>query len=367
VRDLAGEVRLDVQPCHHTLASSRRAALAALALAVGGRAQAVVGAEAAREVIRIRQGDLDEPVRVHRMALHVQVQARVGQRAMIFARTACYNRDVAAFYAKWLDDVADAQHPSGAYPDIAPRLSIPWAGAPAWADAGVIVPWTVWKMYGDRCVLRRHFGGMSRWMDFVARGNPDYLRSTELGNSYNDWLAPVDDHTPPALLATAYWAHDASLMAEISTVLDGEDEAAEYRALREKIGAAFADAFVSADGSVASGTQTAYTLALHMDLVPSSLRSSTASHLVSSIEAADWHLTTGFVGVGYLLPVLSSCGRDDVAYRLLAQRSLPSGRYMLDNGATTIWERWDGWSASRGFQSAWMNSFNHYSLGSVAE
>ncbi|HTR92356.1 MAG TPA: hypothetical protein VMI73_11505 [Trebonia sp.] len=301
------------------------------------------------------------------MALHVQVQARVGQRAMIFARTACYNRDVAAFYAKWLDDVADAQHPSGAYPDIAPRLSIPWAGAPAWADAGVIVPWTVWKMYGDRCVLRRHFGGMSRWMDFVARGNPDYLRSTELGNSYNDWLAPVDDHTPPALLATAYWAHDASLMAEISTVLDGEDEAAEYRALREKIGAAFADAFVSADGSVASGTQTAYTLALHMDLVPSSLRSSTASHLVSSIEAADWHLTTGFVGVGYLLPVLSSCGRDDVAYRLLAQRSLPSGRYMLDNGATTIWERWDGWSASRGFQSAWMNSFNHYSLGSVAE
>jgi alpha-L-rhamnosidase len=287
--------------------------------------------------------------------------------AQIFARTACYNRDVAAFYAKWLDDVADAQLPSGAFPDIAPRLHIPWAGAPAWADAGVIVPWTVWKMYGDRGVLDRHFGAMSRWMSFVGRGNPDFLRTRELGNSYNDWLAPGHDGTPPELLATAYWAHDAALMAEIAGVLGRSGEAAEYRALREKIGAAFAGAFVAADGSVASGTQTAYALALHMDLIPAGLRADAASRLVAAIEAADWHLTTGFVGVGYLLPVLSSHGCDDAAYRLLSQRSLPSWRYMLDHGATTIWERWDGWSAERGFQSAWMNSFNHYSLGSVAE
>ena len=287
--------------------------------------------------------------------------------AQIFARTACYNRDVAAFYAKWLDDVADAQLPSGAFPDIAPRLHIPWAGAPAWADAGVIVPWTVWKMYGDREVLERHFGAMTAWMTFIARGNPDFLRTRELGNSYNDWLAPGDDRTPPGLLATAYWAHDAALMAEIASALGRLDEAGEYRALREKIGAAFAGAYVAADGTVASGSQTAYALALHMGLVPEPLRSSTAAHLVAAIEAADWHLTTGFVGVGYLLPVLSSHGRSSVAYRLLSQRSLPSWRYMLDNGATTIWERWDGWSAGRGFQSAWMNSLNHYSLGSVAE
>ena len=103
-------------------------------------------------------------------------------------------------------------------------------------------------------------------------------------------------------------------------------------------------AFVAADGTVTSGTQTAYALALHMGLVPDGLRDAAASHLVAAIEAADWHLTTGFVGVGYLLPVLSSHGRDDVAYRLLSQRSLPSWRYMLDHGATTIWERWDDWS-----------------------
>jgi alpha-L-rhamnosidase len=287
--------------------------------------------------------------------------------AQIFARTACYNRDVAAFYGKWLDDVADAQFPSGAYADVAPRLNIPWAGAPAWADAGVIVPWTVWKMYADRSVLERHFGAMTAWMNFVERGNPGHLRATDLGNSYNDWLSPGRDDTPPELLATAYWAYDAALMAEIATVLGRADDAAEYRALRAKIGDAFAAEFVAADGTVKSGTQTAYTLALHMDLVPVDARAAVAGHLVAAIEDAGWHLTTGFVGVGYLLPALSATGHTAVAYRLLAQRSWPSWRYMLEHGATTIWERWDGWSQERGFQSAWMNSLNHYALGSVSE
>jgi alpha-L-rhamnosidase len=289
--------------------------------------------------------------------------------AQVFARTACYNRDVAAFFAKWLDDVADAQLPSGAFTDVAPSLTLTLtsAGAPAWGDAGVIVPWTVWKMYGDTAVLDRHFGAMTRWMDFLERANPDYLRARELGNSYNDWLAPGDDDTPHELLATAYWAHDTALMAEIADATGRADEAAGYRALRAKIGSAFADAFVTADGQVASGTQTANVLALHMNLVPDDLRAATAERLVAAIRTAGWHLTTGFAGVGYLLPVLSSTGHTDVAYRLLEQDTMPSWRYMTDHGATTIWERWDGWSAERGYQSPWMNSFNHYSLGSVGE
>jgi alpha-L-rhamnosidase len=287
--------------------------------------------------------------------------------AQIFARTACYNRDVAAFFAKWLDDVADAQLPSGAFTDIAPRLGIPWAGAPAWGDAGVIVPWTMWKMYGDTAVLRRHFSSMTAWMELLDRTNPDQLRTRDLGNSYNDWLAPGIDSTPPELLATAYWAYDAALMAEIADAIGRADDAEEYRALQAKIRSAFAGAFVSADGQVTSRTQTAYVLALHMGLIPDDLRAAAVVHLVAAIQAANWHLTTGFAGVGYLLPVLSSAGRTDVAYRLLAQRSHPSWRHMLDNGATTVWERWDGWTAERGFQSAWMNSFNHYALGSVGE
>jgi alpha-L-rhamnosidase len=287
--------------------------------------------------------------------------------AQIFARTACYNRDVAAFFAKWLDDVADAQLPSGAYPDIAPSLAIPWAGAPAWGDAGVIVPWTVWKMYGDRGILRRHFGAMAAWMDFIERVNPDWLRTRDLGNSYNDWLAPGRDDTPRELLGTAYWAHDAALMAEIADAVGRPEEAAGYRALWSKIRSAFGEAFVSGGGRVASGTQTGYVLALHMGLVPDELRAAAAGHLAAAIRDANWHLTTGFVGVGYLLPVLSSTGYTDIAYRLLSQRTFPSWRYMIDHGATTIWERWDGWSRERGFQSAWMNSFNHYALGSVGE
>ena len=293
--------------------------------------------------------------------------------AQVFAATACYNRDIASFLSKWLDDVADAQLPSGAFTDMAPRLpsagpaAFARPGAPAWGDAGVIVPWTAWKMYGDTGVLHRHLRAMTAWMDFLERANPDYLRARELGSSYNDWLAPGDDDTPHELLATAYWAHDAALMAEIADATGQAEDAAGYRALHAKIRAAFTGAFVSGDGQVASGTQTAYVLGLHMGLVPDELRAAAARHLLAAIQAAGWHLTTGFVGVGYLLPVLSSTGYTEAAYRLLAQRTAPSWRYMLDNGATTIWERWDGWSPERGFQTPRMNSFNHYSLGSVGE
>jgi len=144
-------------------------------------------------------------------------------------------------------------------------------------------------------------------------------------------------------------------------------EATGYRALHAKIRTAFSEAFVAGDGHLTSGTQTAYVLGLHMGLIPDELRAAAASHLVAAIRDADWHLTTGFVGVGYLLPVLSSTGHSDIAYRLLSQRTRPSWRYMIDNGATTIWERWDGWMEEHGFQSPWMNSFNHYSLGSIGE
>ena len=287
--------------------------------------------------------------------------------AQIFARTACLNRDVAAFFAKWLDDVADAQLPSGAYPDIAPRLNLEWGGAPAWGDAGVIIPWTLYRMYGDIGNVQRHYPSMTAWMDFLERGNPDFLRTRELGNNYNDWLMPGADLTPPELLATAYWAYDAALMSEMAEALNRPADATAYQALRAKIGAEFADTFVAADGTITSGTQTAYLLGLHMQLVPEDLRAAAAEHLVDAIEHAGWRLTTGFVGVGYLLPVLSSTGYSDVAYKLLEQDALPSWRYMIDHGATTIWERWDAWTTERGFQSAWMNSFNHYALGSVGE
>jgi len=287
--------------------------------------------------------------------------------AQIFARTACYNRDVQAFFHKWLDDVRDAQLPSGAFSDVAPRLGLEWGGAPAWGDAGVIVPWTIYKMYADVGVLERNFEAMQAWMAYIARDNRDHLRTKGLGNNYGDWLAPNGDFTPRELLASAYWAYDAAIMAEVAQAVGDPQAAMGYRDLLDKVRAAFAAAFVEHDGRVSSGTQTAYVLALHMNLVPPDLHQAAASYLVEAIAREDWHLSTGFVGVGYLLPVLSSQGYSAVAYRLLEQHSFPSWLYSVDRGATTIWERWDGWTEHNGFQSAEMNSFNHYSLGSVGE
>jgi len=287
--------------------------------------------------------------------------------AQVFARTATYRRDVLAFFDKWLDDVIDAQRDSGAFADMAPRLGLEWCGAPAWGDAGVIVPWTLYKMYGTLRPASRCYDAMVRWMDFIAQGNPEHLRTNDLGNNYGDWLAPSRDETPRELLATAYWAYDAALMSELAGALGRLDDACAYRDLADDIARAFVTAFVDDDGRIASDSQTAYSLALSMDLLPDHLRSAAASHLVEAVRQREWHLSTGFVGVGYLLPALSAHGHTDVAYRLFEQETFPSWRYPIRHGATTTWERWDGWTPERGFQSPFMNSFNHYAFGSVGE
>jgi alpha-L-rhamnosidase len=287
--------------------------------------------------------------------------------AQIFVRTAAYNRDVGSFFSKWLDDVTDAQLPSGAFTDFAPSLGVQRAAAPAWGDAGVIIPWTMYRMYGDTAVLERNFPAMSAWMDFLVASNPGRLRVNKLGNNYGDWLAPKGDFTPRELLATAYWAYDAQLMAEVARAIGRPQEARDYEQLACEVGDVFREAYVGSSGQVEPGTQTAYVLALHIGLVPDELRARAAQHLVEAIAREDWHLDTGFVGIGYLLPVLSSNGYSDVAYRLIEQRSFPSWQYTIERGATTIWERWDGYTDEHGFQSPRMNSFNHYSLGSVGE
>ncbi|MDQ3942476.1 MAG: glycoside hydrolase family 78 protein, partial [Actinomycetota bacterium] len=291
--------------------------------------------------------------------------------AQVFVRTASFNMDVAAFFEKWMTDVEDAQSPEGAFPDVAPLprgsglIDLRW-GAPAWGDAGVIVPWTIYRTYDDTRIVERHYDAMARWMEYLHEANPDLIRKNRMGNNYGDWLSPKGDHTPKHLLATAYWAYDAKLIAEMAEATGRYEDAREYRDLKERIKAAFQAAYVFPDGRIEGDTQTCYLLALHMGLLPEDLRSAAAEHLVKSIEREDWHLSTGFAGVGYLCPVLTEAGYTDVAYRLLGNETYPSWGYTMKNGATTIWERWDGWTET-GFQSPNMNSFNHYSLGSVGE
>ena len=292
--------------------------------------------------------------------------------AQVFVRTASFNMDVAAFFEKWMADVEDAQSPEGAFPDVAPLLrgsgliDLRW-GAPAWGDAGVIVPWTIYRTYDDTRIVERHYDAMTRWMEYLHEANPDLIRKNRMGKNYGDWLSPSGDHTPKHLLATAYWAFDAKLMAEMAEATGRHEDTKKYGALNERIKASFQETYVSPDGRIEGDTQTCYLLALHMDLLPEDLRSVAAEHLVRTIEREDWHLSTGFVGVGYLCPVLTEAGYTDVAYRLLENETYPSWGYTIENGATTIWERWDGWTEENGFQSPNMNSFNHYSLGSVGE
>jgi alpha-L-rhamnosidase len=286
--------------------------------------------------------------------------------AQVFLPTAAYNMDVAAFMTKWGDDVLDGQSPEGAYPDVAPRLVLDRDGAPGWADGAIIVPWTLYRRYGDVRILKRHWDAMERYMAHLVLQNPDLLWTTHRNNDYGDWLS-VGAETPREVLGTAYFAHDATLMARIADVLGKPAGAVHYQRLRRAIVAAFDRAYVGDDARIEGDTQTVYLLALHMDLLPDALRARAAERLVADIERHDGHLTTGFLGVGLLCPVLSEAGYSDVAHRLLLTDSFPSWGYSIRHGATTIWERWDGWTEEHGFQTPLMNSFNHYSLGSVGQ
>jgi alpha-L-rhamnosidase len=282
--------------------------------------------------------------------------------AQVFLPTASLNADVAAFMAKWGDDVLDAQSAEGVYPDIAPRGTWDFDGAPGWADAGILVPALLYERYGDRRLLERHWPHMRRYLAHLLRHNPDLLWKRRRNHDFGDWLA-VGEETPKELLATAFWANDARLMARMARVLG--EPAEHYERLAAGITAAFNAAYVGEDGVVEGDTQTGYLLALAFDLLPEEMRPRAVQRLVANIERHDWHLTTGFIGVGLLCPVLTANDHADVAHRLLLQDTFPSWGYSISQGATTIWERWDGYTEDRGFQSSLMNSFNHYSLGSV--
>jgi alpha-L-rhamnosidase len=286
--------------------------------------------------------------------------------AQVFARTATYNMDVAAFFTKWLVDIEDAQAFSGAFPNVVPKLARLEDGAPAWADAGVIIPYTVYLMYGDTRILERCWNGMVRWMEYLQQANPGHLWIGRRTRNYGDWLS-INADTPKDLLATAYYAYDAALMAKIAEVLGRSNDAEKYRSLFEAIKIAFIRAYVEPDGRIKGNTQTAYVLALHMNLLPDELRAAAALYLVEDILAKGGHLSTGFIGVSYLCPTLEANGYPDIAYRLLTNETFPSWGYSIKQGATTIWERWDGWTEDKGFQTPKMNSFNHYSLGSIGQ
>ena len=293
----------------------------------------------------------------------------------VFARTAAFNMNVAGFMTRWLRDLADAQGENGAVPPVIPTVELMPDGGPAWADAAIICPWTMYLCYDDRHILESNYDTMTRFMDFIIAVSPDCIRTAEDyegWHGFGDWLS-INAETPKDLIGTAFLAYDAHLMAQIADVLNKPDDAEKYQQLFEEVKAAFAGRFLTNDESATSvfkdglfePTQTAYVLSLHFDLLPENLRPLAVQALVDDIEDRDTHLSTGFVGSSYLPHVLSDNGQLDTSYALLHQKSWPSWLYSVTQGATTIWERWDGWTEDKGFQTSAMNSFNHYAYGAI--
>lgn len=295
--------------------------------------------------------------------------------AQVFWRTASYNMDLTAYSRKYAADLDASLGDAGMYGIYAPGTGKTNSGfGPGWSDAGVIVPWTSWIQTGDTSIIQNHWDGMSRYLNTILASNPDYLWSKDTGINFGDWLAP-EGSTSMTLLATAYWAYDAKLMAQMAHAIGNNSDEKKYTDLYTNIRTAFQNKFVRPGGIVGwpsddskvtelQQTQTGYTLALYMDLLPEQERARASDHLVERIAKMQWTIGTGFLGTPYLMEALSSTGHSDIAYRLLFNTQYPSWGYMVDHGATTMWERWNGDSM---LHDPGMNSFNHYAYGSVAE
>lgn len=298
--------------------------------------------------------------------------------AEVFARTAAFNMDVAGFFTKWLRDLAADQRPDGVVPTVIPDIGNPNRAprsAAAWSDAAAIVPWTMYLTYGDKRILEEQYSSMVKWVEYERqRAGDDYIWKHDF--QYGDWLAyaaPDSEArsypgatTGADLIATAFFAYSTDLLHRTALVLGKQDDAARYGDLLSKIKAAFQREFITQTGRVGENTQTAYALALQFDLVPDQLRAVAAGRLAEDVRQRK-HLTTGFLGTPFLCLVLSRFGYLDEAYLLLTREEYPSWLYPVKQGATTIWERWDGIKPDGTFQSKSMNSFNHYAYGAVGD
>lgn len=294
--------------------------------------------------------------------------------AQVFSMTAAFNFNVAPFYTKWLKDLAADQQPNGEVPNIIPDM---WhnkmGGATGWADASVIVPWTVYRAYGDKGILKQQYTSMKGWVEYMAKNaGADYLWNDSKHWHWGDWLAYHSDNSDYAgsvtqkdLIATAYFCYSTTILSKVASILGNNVDAEKYYKLAMNIKKAFLNEYITPNGRLVSDTQTAYAIALSFDLIPDNLRKKAAGYFAADVEKFK-HLTTGFLGTPLLCSTLSSIGRDDLAFMLLNRKEYPSWLYPVTKGATTIWERWDTMKPDGSIIDG-MNSFNHYAYGAIGE
>ncbi|MFA5688628.1 MAG: family 78 glycoside hydrolase catalytic domain [Kiritimatiellales bacterium] len=283
--------------------------------------------------------------------------------AQMFIRSASYLADIRPFFKKWLIDLHDAQHETGGYPDMAPFMGRMNYASAAWSDAGIICPYVLWQAYGDLEFIRPWWPQMKKFMQLICSENNSHNGTDAV--SYGDWLH-FNSETPVRLIGLAYRAYDAQLMQEMAGALGAKDDAEIFYGEAEQSRLLFRNCFF-AGNEIAVKTQTACSLAIAMDLLDGEDLEKTKECLIRLLEDHDGYLTTGFVGTAYLCPALTKSGRHDLAVQLLLNEGYPSWLYEVNNGATTIWERWNSWTKENGFGDVGMNSFNHYAFGAVCE
>lgn len=292
-----------------------------------------------------------------------------------FCATAAFNENIMPFMTKWLRDLSSEQTPETGMPQVVPNiLAGNQDGAAFWGDVATVLPWTLYRAYGDKRVLAAQYPSMVRWVEFIET----HCGETGLwqkGFQYGDWLgldteqnALTDERkgaTDDYFAANVCFAWSLQILADTARVLGKTEEERRWRIRRDSLIKAFREEYVTPTGRLVSETQTALVLALYFDMVPAEQRSRLIKMLVNNIDAHKTHLTTGFIGTPFACLALSDCGRHDVAGKLLLQEDSPSWLYEVKMGATTIWERWNSILPDGSFNPANMNSLNHYSYGSI--
>ena len=278
--------------------------------------------------------------------------------AQAFAPTASYNMEMIGFFNKWMHDITDSQDEDGAVHDVNPVIVVKGPAAPGWGDAVFVVPWVMYKFYGDNRILEENYDAIVAWVDYMTSKSKGNLYEK---SGYGDWVAA--EKSPSEPIGSAYYYYGAKMVSTMAGILGKTEDEKKYKELSEKIANAFNKKhFDVANNSYTGNTQTANLIPLNFGLVPNERKEAVAANIAENIIAKDNHLSTGFLGVSLLLPTLSDYGYNDLAYKVATQKTYPSWGHMVEKGATTIWELWNGDTEGPG-----MNSRNHFALGSCGE
>ncbi len=276
------------------------------------------------------------------------------------SRSALDEFDASTLLTKWMLNIDDAQLGGGQFSKISPDPHhMTWS--PCWADSVLLIPWTMYQVYGDTHLAEKYYADMASHLDYYRRISPQFI-SPAVG--YGDWLCLKP--TPKDLIATGLFGYECRAMSKMAEALGKTGDADKYQSWFEQIQAAFRQKFVHPDGTIGSGSQGSYAYAIACDLLTDAQKNAAGLHLAEVIQADGFHISTGMPATHLLLPALTQAGQTNTAYQMLAQQTYPSWGYFLKMGATSIWERWDSLTEA-GFNKNAMNSYNHANLGTCTE